>query len=259
MTGWTFLCEKAGDVSVNVPTCFWVQSQLDPHPGTLDLWQLKEGPERFESANILREWRGKKKRKNDSRSLFGLLVLWLLCQSLLRPPLEPLGVGVPGHPTAQVISKLQSALMFNDPEDVMRARTLPALPSIKVSRGKCFFDFKYESGIRNHQKGYLKRQKKRLRSAFGVNLTTEWRFDLGSSHAMGKYRLPWNAATFVSVPEGNESPFRELIHGRLAAGHQRSQESGPGHAQWTLRWSPAALALPRPRNRCPSDWELLRA
>ena len=91
----------------------------------------------------------------------------------IEAPVGTVGLGVPGQPTAQVISKLQSALMFNDPEDVMRARTLPALPSIKVSRDKCFFDFKYESGIRNHQKGYLKRQKKRLRSAFGVNLTTE--------------------------------------------------------------------------------------
>lgn len=195
MAVWEFLCEKAGDVSVNVPTCFWVQSQLDPHPGTLDLWQLKEGPE---SANLLREWRKNNKTKKWFQEfVWILLVLWLLCQSLLRPPLgvheflvefcEKSGRSLltDTHPTAQVISKLQSALMFNDPEDVMRVRTLPSLPSIKVSRDTCLFDFRYESGIRNYQKGHLKRQKKRRRSAFAVNLTTELRLDLGSSHVMG--------------------------------------------------------------------------
>ena len=66
----------------------------------------------------------------------------------IEAPVGTVGLGVPGQPTAQVISKLQSALMFNDPEDVMRARTLPSLPSIKsaVTNVCLISDMTQESG-----------------------------------------------------------------------------------------------------------------
>lgn len=98
MAGWTFLCEKAGDVSVDVPTCFWVQSQLDPHPGTLYLWQLKEGPE---SANLLREWRKTTKTEN---MIPGVCLDFVGAVIVLPKPIEaPVGSSwVPGRKVSRV-------------------------------------------------------------------------------------------------------------------------------------------------------------
>ena len=151
MAGWTFLCEKAGDVSVDVPTCFWVQSQLDPHPGTLYLWQLKEGPE---SANLLREWRKTKKTEN---MIPGVCLDFVGAVIVLPKPIEaPVGSSwVPGRKASRVAAHWHTSHSSGDFQtsvglDVQRPGGCDEgkNPTIKVSRDKCLFDFRY---LRNQE------------------------------------------------------------------------------------------------------------